>query len=231
LIKCAGCGHNLTYTGTTNRDGRRTASYMCRGRYATGICPAPAAARAEIVDAFVREVVVLALVEGILDRSLDQVLRYDQAQQAVANSQRDLDALANPDLLRTLGPERLAQMAEPLKAAHEAAKQQPGSGTTSQTRRSSSVSPRRPALSSSATRRPALERRAQQSAERRAPPRAKDVDPARGCRRMLEVRQVLAPASSADDDAVARPLREPDRSCSYSFAAYVPRASVAEIRR
>jgi DNA invertase Pin-like site-specific DNA recombinase len=124
LIKCAGCGHNLTYTGTTNRDGRRTASYMCRGRYATGICPAPAAARAEIVDAFVREVVVLALVEGILDRSLDQVLRYDQAQQAVADTQRDLDALANPDLLRTLGPERLAQMAEPLRAAHEAARQQ-----------------------------------------------------------------------------------------------------------
>lgn len=124
LIKCAGCGHNLTYTGTTNRDGKRTASYMCRGRYAAGMCPAPAAARAEIVDAFVREVVLLALVEGTLDRSLDQVLRYEQAEQAVANTQRDLDALAHPDLLRTLGPERLAQMAEPLKAAHEAAKQQ-----------------------------------------------------------------------------------------------------------
>jgi DNA invertase Pin-like site-specific DNA recombinase len=124
LIKCAGCGHNLTYSGTTNRDGRRTASYMCRGRYASGICPAPAAARAEIVDGFVREVVVLALVDGILDTSLDQVLRYDQARQAVANTQTDLDALANPDLLRTLGPERLAQMAEPLKAAYEAAREQ-----------------------------------------------------------------------------------------------------------
>lgn len=122
ILKCAGCGHNLTYTGTTNRDGSRTASYLCRKRYGTGICPAPAAARAEIVDGFVRQATALAMVEGLLDTSLDEVQRYARAQRDVETATRDLDALADAKLLKALGPERLATMAEPLKAALDEAK-------------------------------------------------------------------------------------------------------------
>ena len=122
LIKCAGCGHNLTITGNTNRDGRRTFSYICRRRYATGICPAPAAARGEIVDAFVREALAVAMTEGKLDTSLDALGRFEAARRDVQRTRADLDALASADLLRTLGPERLAAMAGPLKAAHDDAR-------------------------------------------------------------------------------------------------------------
>jgi len=122
VLKCAGCGHNLTYTGTTNRDGRRTASYLCRKRYGTGICPAPAAARAEIVDGFVRQATGLAMAEGLLDTSLDEVQRYALARQEVETATRDLDALADSKLLKALGPERLAAMAEPLRVALDDAK-------------------------------------------------------------------------------------------------------------
>src|SRR5262249_7710028 len=53
LLFCAGCGHTLKVTGTTDpKSGERAPVYYCKGRYASGLCPARASARAEIVDAY-----------------------------------------------------------------------------------------------------------------------------------------------------------------------------------
>ncbi len=122
LLRCAGCGHLMTTTGTTNRDGTRTASYTCRRRFATGDCPAPAASRCAIVDGFVRDAISMGLTTGALRTSFDEVSRWQQAQLAVARAEAELDSLASAELLRTLGPDRLAAMAEPLAAALEEAR-------------------------------------------------------------------------------------------------------------
>ena len=53
LIRCDGCGHVLTIIGS-GPPGERFASYACRKRRASGVCPAPASATVDKVDAVVR---------------------------------------------------------------------------------------------------------------------------------------------------------------------------------
>ena len=42
-------------TSTNAKTGKREVSYVCAGKYAGGDCPAPAAARAVLVDDYVTE--------------------------------------------------------------------------------------------------------------------------------------------------------------------------------
>jgi hypothetical protein len=56
VVVCDGCGHKLRTMGTTNqKTGDREAIYVCASRYASGHCPAPAAAKVKLVDGFVVE--------------------------------------------------------------------------------------------------------------------------------------------------------------------------------
>lgn len=52
LIRCAGCGHPLTATASGPPDAR-VASYTCRKRRSGSVCPSPAGARVDAVDALV----------------------------------------------------------------------------------------------------------------------------------------------------------------------------------
>jgi DNA invertase Pin-like site-specific DNA recombinase len=67
LVRCSGCGHRLSVTGTSSKreDGQRRASYFCRGHHAVGDeCDARAVAQVNVVDAHVETVLVRALRSG-----------------------------------------------------------------------------------------------------------------------------------------------------------------------
>jgi DNA invertase Pin-like site-specific DNA recombinase len=67
LVRCSGCGHRLSVTGTGPRreDGRRRASYFCRGHHALGeACEARAVVQVSLLDAHVESVLVEALRSG-----------------------------------------------------------------------------------------------------------------------------------------------------------------------
>jgi hypothetical protein len=125
LITCAACGHKLSVTGSGKRvNGTRAASYFCKGRFASGRCPAPASGRVTKVDGFVGPALSQALVDGTLRTTMDAIARYNDAVEAVEKAQRDLDALADNRLLAALGREGLTAMAEDQRAVLEAAKQE-----------------------------------------------------------------------------------------------------------
>ncbi len=61
IVHCAGCGHKLSLTGSTTREGARVASYYCRTRYASGKCGSPAVASTRTLDPYVEELLLEAL--------------------------------------------------------------------------------------------------------------------------------------------------------------------------
>jgi DNA invertase Pin-like site-specific DNA recombinase len=101
LIKCGGCGHGLHGSG-------RPTSYVCRGRFASGPCPARAAANAERVDAYVLAAMQQPEVaEMIAKASAGAESRYLAALEAVERADAELDAwVADVTLRSRLGDER-----------------------------------------------------------------------------------------------------------------------------
>jgi hypothetical protein len=116
LIRCAGCGHVLSVTAS-GPPGARVASYTCRKRRASGVCPAPASAVVTKVDALVRP--------G-LEAGAPAHKSFEDYMSAVAESARayelaveELDAFLEAGLVRELG-DRYAREAARRREAVEA---------------------------------------------------------------------------------------------------------------
>lgn len=67
LVRCAECGHRLSVTGSgpTAENGKRRASYFCRGHHAVGpSCEKRAVAQVSVLDVHVEDVIIEALRSG-----------------------------------------------------------------------------------------------------------------------------------------------------------------------
>jgi hypothetical protein len=127
LARCAGCGHTLKITGSTDRrTGERSPIYYCTGRYATGLCPARASARAAILDAYVETQVLQALEaeDGLLAQAAAASEAIDAAARAVAEAEHELDLFVNnPKLLTVLGEQKFLEGVETRQQAFDQARQ------------------------------------------------------------------------------------------------------------
>jgi DNA invertase Pin-like site-specific DNA recombinase len=124
LMRCAGCGHTLKITGSTDKTGNRAAVYYCIGRYAKGLCPARASVRASVVDQYVeREVLrALSMEGGLVAEAVAASAELEQARQVVEAAEHELDQyLAEPLLLTTLGRDRFLEGAAVRRRALEQA--------------------------------------------------------------------------------------------------------------
>jgi DNA invertase Pin-like site-specific DNA recombinase len=128
LARCAGCGHTLKITGNTDRKtGERYPVYYCTGRYATGLCPARATARASLVDGYVEEQVLEALeVEGgLLAQAVAASEAIEAAARAAEEAEHELDLFVNnPKLLTILGEEKFLDGVEARQQALDEARRE-----------------------------------------------------------------------------------------------------------
>ena len=103
LARCAGCGHTLKIAGTTSRkSGERYPTYYCTGRYAKGMCPSRAAARASRLDEHVEGLVLRALQseDGLLAQGVAASEGVERSSRAVEEAEHELDLFVNnPKLL------------------------------------------------------------------------------------------------------------------------------------
>jgi site-specific DNA recombinase len=110
LARCAGCGHTLKITGNTSKKtGERYPVYYCTGRYAKGPCPARASVRASVLDTYVEERVLAALIQedGLLAQAVEASDQIEAAARAVEEAEHELDLFVNnPKLLSLLGESR-----------------------------------------------------------------------------------------------------------------------------
>jgi hypothetical protein len=116
LVRCAGCGHTLKITGNTDqKTGQRYPIYYCTGRYASGLCPARATARASLVDAYVEEQVLQALraEDGLLAQAVEASELVEAAAREVADAEHELDLFVKkPKLLSVLGEHKFIEGVE-----------------------------------------------------------------------------------------------------------------------
>jgi DNA invertase Pin-like site-specific DNA recombinase len=128
LVRCAGCGHTLKITGSTDRrSGHRYPIYYCTGRYASGLCPSRANARASIVDAYVEEQVVNALQSehGLLARAVAASEAIEASIRTVEEAEHELDLFVNnPKLLTLLGERKFFEGVETRQRAFDEAREE-----------------------------------------------------------------------------------------------------------
>jgi hypothetical protein len=104
LARCAGCRHTLKISGSFDKSfGRCVANYYCVGRYAKGLCPARASIRADKLDGYVERRILAALEEegGLLAQAVEASEQIEQAAQAVAEAEHELDLYLTSELLRS----------------------------------------------------------------------------------------------------------------------------------
>jgi hypothetical protein len=86
LIRCGGCGHRLHATG-------RGPSSSCRGKFATGLCPARAVAQCSRVDGYMLFLLQQPeVLEAISSSAADVETRYLAARDAVERAEAELEA-------------------------------------------------------------------------------------------------------------------------------------------
>jgi DNA invertase Pin-like site-specific DNA recombinase len=103
LLRCAGCGHTLKVAGTTDRkSGQRSPSYYCSKRFATGVCPAPASARAATIDPYVEQQVLelLRSEAGLIAEAHKAQQQLEQLHQAVTDAEQELVWFLNQTTIR-----------------------------------------------------------------------------------------------------------------------------------
>jgi site-specific DNA recombinase len=127
LVRCAGCGHTLKITGNTDRKtGERYPIYYCTGRYASGLCPSRAAARASLVDRYVEEQVLEALrsEDGLLAQAVAASENVEAAARVVEEAEHEVDLFVNnPTLLTLLGEQKFVDGVEVRQRALDEARQ------------------------------------------------------------------------------------------------------------
>lgn len=115
LIRCAGCRYSMS----VGRGSKGERMYRCRGRHASGRCPAAASITAEAVEHYI-EAHVLAEIEGVAKMVPDSGERerasaeLEQARAGLEDFRRDREAR------RKLGPEWHEWLDEYLAAVREA---------------------------------------------------------------------------------------------------------------
>lgn len=116
LARCAGCGHTLKITGSTDgRTGERYPTYYCSGRYAKGLCQARATIRAAYLDAYVEEQVFAALEQedGLLAQAVEASEALDRTRRRLEEAEHELDLfLSSPRLLTILGEDKVVEGVE-----------------------------------------------------------------------------------------------------------------------
>jgi DNA invertase Pin-like site-specific DNA recombinase len=121
LLRCAGCGNPMTITLSGPPDAR-VPSYTCRKLRASGVCPSPAAARVDLVDALV--------IPGLDKRAkpaADVAAARAEAEttaDALTAAEKELDAFLAGALVGELGRElyarEVARRREAVETATEA---------------------------------------------------------------------------------------------------------------
>jgi len=108
LVHCAGCGHKLSLTGSTARDGARVANYYCRAHYASGTCDSPAVASTRTLDPYVEELLLKAL--GRDDPRLVKPAalgkRIQETGAVVEAAHLELEAFLQAGVASLLGPKK-----------------------------------------------------------------------------------------------------------------------------
>jgi DNA invertase Pin-like site-specific DNA recombinase len=126
LVRCAGCGHTLKITGSTDgKTGTRYPTYYCIGRYAKGFCPARATIRASYLDRYVEEQVLAVLADegGLLAEAVAASEQIEQAARGVEAAEHELDLfVTDPKLLSLLGQEKFLQGVEARQRALDEAR-------------------------------------------------------------------------------------------------------------
>jgi DNA invertase Pin-like site-specific DNA recombinase len=126
LARCAGCGHTLKVTGSTDRKtGDRQAVYYCSGRYATGLCSERASARALTLDPYVEAEVLEALKRegGFVAEAVQANEKLVEAERALDDAEHELDLfITQPALLTTLGERRFLEGVEARQQVADAAR-------------------------------------------------------------------------------------------------------------
>jgi hypothetical protein len=130
VARCAGCGHTLKITGSTNRStGERYPVYYCVGRYASGLCQARANAAAPTLDTYVETRVLAALTAdgGPVADAVQASAELETAAAAVQAAEHELDLfVANPTLLTLLGEAKFVEGVRSRQQALDEAREQLG---------------------------------------------------------------------------------------------------------
>lgn len=125
LLRCGGCGHTLKVAGTTDRKtGQRSPSYYCSKRFATGLCPAPASARAATIDPYVEQQVLelLRSESGLIAEAHKAQQQLQQLQQALTDAEQELVwFLTHTEIRQTISETVYLQSIQVRQAAVDAA--------------------------------------------------------------------------------------------------------------
>lgn len=112
LVRCAGCGHMMKPD-----IGKGDPSYRCRKRHTNGLCAAPAAILATVLERRVEEVVLAALAGGGAE-GREPVARLEEARKEVAEAEAELAAYVAHTPARVPGyREGMQRREETLEAA------------------------------------------------------------------------------------------------------------------
>ena len=124
LLRCAGCGHTLKISGTTNKKtGERHPELLLQEALRNRTLPAPASARASTIDPYVEEQVVAALKAkgGLLAEARAAHERLEElVRQAAAD--HELDTYLNSSLITVIGEARFMEGVEGRQTALDSAR-------------------------------------------------------------------------------------------------------------
>jgi hypothetical protein len=115
ILVCSGCGKRMVVATSSDHKGRpNPPHYYCKGRSASGRCPARAAARHTVVDPYVEEQLIEAFAgSGPLAEAL---VRQDRLEEALRELEAARHVLAqyvsNTTLIETVGIEMFTKGAE-----------------------------------------------------------------------------------------------------------------------
>jgi len=105
LVRCAGCSMTLSATPRRDRDGERVRRHSCRGRSASGPCPAPASISTDYLEPYVET----ATLELLHRRRRAPRAQVEAAMQRLIEAQKGLASYRDSDrVLRTLGEQAFA---------------------------------------------------------------------------------------------------------------------------
>jgi len=109
IAYCAACGHRLSLTGSTNKNGERIANYFCRTHHAgSGDCPQPAVASTRTLDPYVEGLLLEALADPAskLVKAHEIGARISETAARMKQEEEELDSFLATELASVLGPER-----------------------------------------------------------------------------------------------------------------------------
>jgi DNA invertase Pin-like site-specific DNA recombinase len=109
LAFCAACGHRLSLTGSSAKNGERIANYFCRAHHAgSGECPQPAVASTRTLDPHVEGLLLEALADPAskLVNAHEIGARIAKTAESMKQAEQELDTFLATELASVLGPDR-----------------------------------------------------------------------------------------------------------------------------